>query len=211
VAVELGGGIGGIGGIVDKKGRLGEWRARQVELGRCGIARRKRELIFRYVMKQQMGLRQTGVGFGGSLAFAVAAGLLVGGCATAALYPPPTTGQVAAVESAVAVAKQNDTAHDTNAARHLLWAEQQLAQAKQRAAVQNNRGAALMLARASADADLSQVLSRKARVEADAAEAERVLEETRSADTVKPSSEEQSPAPAPSAPSAPPAPPAPKP
>ena len=142
------------------------------------------------------------MGFGGSLACAVAAGLLIGGCATAALHPPPTTGQMAAVESAVSVAERDGKTADPNAARHQLWATQQLAQAKQRAAVQNNRGAALMLARASADAELSQVLSRKAKAEADAAEAERVLEETRSAESVKPSSQEQqapasTPAPAP--------------
>jgi hypothetical protein len=152
-------------------------------------------------MEQQTGLRQKRVGFGGSLALAVAAGLL-GGCATAALHPPPTAGQFASVESAISVAKQDGKEADPNATRHLLWAEQQLAQARQRASAQNNRGAAFMLARASADAELSQVLSRKAKREADAAEAERVLEELRSAENLKPSSQEQqapasTPAPAP--------------
>jgi hypothetical protein len=146
--------------------------------------------------EQVMELRKKMVGQSGFFAVAAVAGLL-GGCATSGLYPPPTAGQVAATESAVAVAQQDGQQGDTNATRHLRLAEQQLADAKQLATASDNRGAALTLARAQADAELSQVLSRRARNEASAAEAERVLEETRAASGVKPSSQ---PAPAPAGP-----------
>jgi hypothetical protein len=125
------------------------------------------------------GLGLKGVGSGGLLALAAAAGLFVG-CATSALYPPPTAGQIAAAESAVAVARQDGRTGDPDATRHLRWAEQQLAQAKDAAAKQDNRGAALMLARAQADAELSQTLSRKARNEGEAVQAEAMLAEARS-------------------------------
>jgi hypothetical protein len=125
------------------------------------------------------GLGRDRVGSGGLAALAAAAGLMVG-CATSALYPPPTAGQIAAAESAVAVARQDGKPGDPDAARYLRWAEQQLAQAKDAAAKQDNRGAALLLARSQADAELSQTLSRKARNEGEAAEAESMLAEARS-------------------------------
>ncbi len=125
------------------------------------------------------------MGAGGLVAVAAVAGLL-GGCATSSLYPPPTAGQMAAAESAVAVAKQDGQPGDANSARHLRLAEQQLTDAKQLAAVDDNRGASLMLARAQADAELSQVLSRKAKNAASAEEAERVLQEVRGAPGVAP-------------------------
>jgi hypothetical protein len=118
------------------------------------------------------------VGSGGLFAL-LAAGFL-GGCASsAALYPAPTAGQMAAADSAVQVARQDGSTNDVNAARHLRFAEQQLATAKKSAAVEDNRTAALMLARAQADAELALALSRKAKAESDATEAERVLEETK--------------------------------
>ena len=122
--------------------------------------------------------RKNRVGSRGWLAIAAAAGLL-GGCATSALYPPPTAGQLAAAESAIAVAKQDGQQTDANAVRHLRMAEHQLTQARQKASASDNRGAALTLARAQADAELSQALSRQARNAAGAAEAERILEEAR--------------------------------
>lgn len=120
----------------------------------------------------------------GGLFVALVAGVL-GGCASAALYPPPTPGQVAAADSAIMVARQDGSTKDPNAARHLRFAEQQLASAKQAAANQDNRTAALMLARANADAELSLALSKKARAEASATEAERVLSETRGPDSLQ--------------------------
>ena len=140
-------------------------------------------------MKQELGRRQQRAGSGGLLACVAAAGLL-GGCATAALYPPPTPGQIAAAEAAVTVARQEGQLGDPDTARHLRFAEQQLARAQQLAAVQDNRGATFVLARAQADAELSQALSRRAKAQADAAEAERVLEEARSTESVAPSSAE---------------------
>jgi hypothetical protein len=132
---------------------------------------------------EHSGLGQRRVGCGGLLALAAAAGLFVG-CATSALYPPPTAGQMAAAESAIAVARQDGRPGDPDATRHLRWAEQQLAQAKDAAVKQDNRGAALLLARAQADAELSQTLSRKARNEGEATEAERLLAEARSTPAV---------------------------
>jgi hypothetical protein len=114
----------------------------------------------------------------------LAAGFL-GGCAsTAALYPAPTAGQVAAADSAIQVARQDGGSSDANASRHLRFAEQQLATAKKAAAAQDNRTATLMLARAQSDAELSLALSRKAKADNAAAEAERVLERTRNATDV---------------------------
>jgi hypothetical protein len=96
---------------------------------------------------------------------------------------------MASAESAVAVARQDGAPSDINAGRHLRLAEQQLALAKQRAGVQDNRGAALMLARAHADAELSLALSRRAKNTAEATEAEQALEQARSTPGAAPAGE----------------------
>jgi len=112
----------------------------------------------------------------GSLPLALA--VLVG-CATAAPYPPPTTGQVAQVEGALAAARAAGAELDERALRHLRLAEVQLTEAKQYLAVGQNRAATQMLVQAEADADLSKMLERQAEATAEARAAESELRETK--------------------------------
>jgi hypothetical protein len=83
---------------------------------------------------------------------ALAAGLVMGvggfglvGCATqSSLAPPPSAAQVNAAEAAVQVARQGGT--DGSAGQQVRLAEQQLAEARDRTARGDNRGAGLALA-----------------------------------------------------------------
>ena len=82
-------------------------------------------------------------------------------CATANAYPPPAAGQFASVEGSVAQARGTRADTDPASVEHLRLAELQLAQAKQHLAAGDNQGAALLLARADADAELSRMLPAK--------------------------------------------------
>jgi hypothetical protein len=100
-------------------------------------------------------------------------------CATANTYPPPAAGQFASVEGSVAQARATGADTDAAAVEHLRLAELQLAQAKQHLAAGDNQGAALLLARADADAELSRMLRRNAQATAEARTTETELRETR--------------------------------
>ncbi|HEY0712789.1 MAG TPA: hypothetical protein VGF45_08960 [Polyangia bacterium] len=104
------------------------------------------------------------------------------GCATQDLSPPPTAAQVTAAEAAVRVAREAGPA-EGSAGQHLRMAEKQLSESKERARNGNNRAAGLLLARAEADAELSQVLRRREKAIADAEVIEGHLTETKAAAT----------------------------
>ncbi|HEY0705522.1 MAG TPA: hypothetical protein VGG33_01925 [Polyangia bacterium] len=110
-----------------------------------------------------------------ALALAVAAG-----CATQDLSPPPSAAQITAAEAAVKVAREGGPV-EGSAGQHLRMAEKQLADSKERARNGNNRAAGLLLARAEADAELSQVLRRREKAIADAEVIEGHLSETKTA------------------------------
>jgi hypothetical protein len=105
---------------------------------------------------------------------------LATGCATQDLSPPPSPGQVAAAEAAVRVAREGGPTEGV-AGQHLRMAEKQIADSKERARNGNNRAAGLLLARAEADAELSQVLRRREKAVADAEVIEGHLTETKAA------------------------------
>jgi hypothetical protein len=118
----------------------------------------------------------------------LSAGLMVGGlvgCATqSSLTPPPSAAQVNAAETAVKVAREAGT--DGSPGQHVRLAEQQLAEARDRTAHGDNRGAGLALARAEVDAELSQVLRRREKALAEAEVMESQLDETRRAQPADP-------------------------
>ena len=100
-------------------------------------------------------------------------------CATANAYPPPGAGQFASVEGTVAEARARGADTTLPAEQHLRLAEVQLAQAKQHLAAGDNQGAALLLARADADAELSRALQRQTDATTAAVTTEAELQETR--------------------------------
>jgi hypothetical protein len=104
------------------------------------------------------------------------------GCAAArgqASTPVTTAADLAGVESAVERARENGSEPDRAITEHLNMAERALAEAKDRAAAGDHRAARLLLARAQADADLSEALGRRERALADAEALEKQLIETR--------------------------------
>lgn len=140
----------------------------------------------------------------GGLAVASAlAGLMLVGCATGNLAPPPTAAQMAGAERNVKAARDVGANNDPKAAPLLRSAEENLSTAKDRAAAGDNLGATLLLARAEADAELGHMLARQARAKAELALTERQLEETRAS---QPGTPAAAPAAAPGAPLSPPAP-----
>ena len=104
---------------------------------------------------------------------------LFSGCAISRTYPPPTGAQLADAEGRVKAAREGGAAETAQAARHLRMAEQQLALAKEKAAAADNWSASMLLARADADAEVGQMLSRKHRAVHQAAVTEQQLAETR--------------------------------
>ena len=111
---------------------------------------------------------------------------LLSACATTTVYPAPTVGQFAAVDGAVNEARARGVAQDPAAVQHLRLAEMQLAEAKQHIAAGDNRGASLLLARADADAELSQMLQRQTEATAEARTTETELRETQAQTPVQP-------------------------
>jgi hypothetical protein len=92
----------------------------------------------------------------------LAAALVLGvGCASTRTFPPPTSAQLGTAESNVKEARQLGAGEDPAAARNLRLAEQQLELAKERAATNDNRSAAMLLVRADADAEVAAMLARK--------------------------------------------------
>jgi hypothetical protein len=110
----------------------------------------------------------------------VLAGLL-GGCATARSAAPPSAGRVAAAEATVSGARSSGADADPQAGRYLRYAEAELGQAKDRLGQGDNLGAELLLARAEADADVSQLLARQAKATTEATTAEARLRGARTA------------------------------
>jgi hypothetical protein len=109
----------------------------------------------------------------------LAAALALGaGCATRT-FPPPTSAQLGTAESNVKEARELGAAEDPVSARNLRLAERQLALAKERAAENDNLSAAMLLARADADAELAAMLARKAKSVQAAALTERHLAQAR--------------------------------
>jgi Domain of unknown function (DUF4398) len=116
------------------------------------------------------------------------------GCATDGLVPAPAPAQVTAAESAVRSARQVEGHEATGAVgQHLRLAEQALAEAKERTNKGDNRAARLLLARAEADAELSQVIRQREKAIAEAEVLEAQLSETRAA-AAKPGSSATAPA-----------------
>lgn len=128
------------------------------------------------------------------------AGLMLMGCATGNLAPPPTAAQMAGAESNVKAARDVGANNDPKAAPLLRSAEENLSTAKDRAAAGDNLGATLLLARAEADAELGHMLARQSRAKSELALTERQLEETRGSQPSAPA-----PAAAPGTPLSPPA------
>jgi hypothetical protein len=117
-----------------------------------------------------IGLRWTGL----------AAALVLGvGCASTRTFPPPTNAQLGAAETNVKEARALGAADDPAAARNLRLAEQQLVLAKERAATNDNLSAAMLLARADADAEVAALLARRSRSVQAAALTEQHLAEAR--------------------------------
>ena len=104
---------------------------------------------------------------------------LLSGCAINRTYPPPTSNQLGDAESRVKAAREGGATEDAQAARHLRMAEEQLALAKEKAAAGDNWASTMMLARADADAELGQMLSRKRKAVRQAEITEQQLAETR--------------------------------
>jgi hypothetical protein len=121
--------------------------------------------------------------------------LVIGGCATARSYPPPTNTQLASAERSVKAARDAGAASDPAAGRHLRDAERALADAKRAAAAGDNRGAVMGLARAEVDAEYGHALHLQARAARQADLTEQQLAETRAA----PPPRALAPAPAPEA------------
>jgi hypothetical protein len=116
------------------------------------------------------------------MATALLYGAMAAGCAAArgkASAPVTTAADLAGVESAVERARENGSEPDRAITEHLKMAERALADAKDRAAAGDHRAARLLLARAQADADLSEALGRRERALADAEALEKQLIETR--------------------------------
>jgi len=104
--------------------------------------------------------------------------LLGGGCAsTTTTYWTP--GQIAAAENAINTAKAAGADQDAQAERHLRLAEEQLAAARERMSAGATRDAAWLLARAQADAELSQTLQQEAHTAGEAKLTEEQLEQAR--------------------------------
>jgi hypothetical protein len=114
-------------------------------------------------------------------AVVVVALAMVAGCATINNHPPPSADQFAATEKAINTARAGGADRDARAARHLQLAEEQLAAARDRVQAGDNRGGQMLLARAEADAELSQVMRQRSRAEVDATTTEGLLRETRAA------------------------------
>jgi hypothetical protein len=93
--------------------------------------------------------------------------------------PPPTAQQLGSAESNVKAARAAGAAGDPAAARHLRLAEEQLSLAKERAATGDNLSAAMLLARADADAEVGHMLARKAKETRAAAMTEQHLAQAR--------------------------------
>jgi hypothetical protein len=110
----------------------------------------------------------------------LAAALALGaGCASTRTFPPPTSAQLGTAESNVKAARELGAAEDPAAARNLRLAEQQLALAKERASENDNLSAAMLLARADADAEMAAMLARKSKSVQAAALTEQHLAEAR--------------------------------
>jgi len=103
--------------------------------------------------------------------------LLVGCASTTTTYW--TAGQIAAAQNAVNNARAAGADRDPQAARHLRLAEDQLAAARERMNTDETRDAAWLLARAQADAELSQALQQEANVSAQAKLTEQQVEQAR--------------------------------
>jgi hypothetical protein len=116
-----------------------------------------------------------------SVAIAIAAvGFAGAGCATSESEAPgPSAADVSNAERVVAAARQSSTGDDGAIRQHLQMAERELGEAKQRLARKQNRGAALSLARAEADGELSRTLQGRERAIADAEALEKQLDETK--------------------------------
>jgi hypothetical protein len=125
---------------------------------------------------------------------AVALVTLVSGCASINSYQPPSTEQIAAAEAAVDAARKAGAVRSDLAVRQLREAEEQLATGKQAVQAGDNRTAVWSLAKAEADAELSQCASRQARQEAEAQKLEGQLAETRAETARKAAAPQQTPA-----------------
>src|SRR4051812_11473635 len=123
-----------------------------------------------------------------------ASALLVHGCATASYQarPPqpaaPSPNRVAAAEAAVDAARRNGATQFAASAQHLHVAEAELTAGKQALQAQDGERAGWALARAEADADLSQAAARQARQESDARAVEGQLAAARAGRPQAPSS-----------------------
>src|SRR5438045_953513 len=85
------------------------------------------------------------------------------GCASPYAYTRPAPAQVASAEDAVNAARTQGADRDEHAAPFLTAAERELAMGKQSLANGDNRNATLLLARASADGELSHALVERTR------------------------------------------------
>lgn len=99
------------------------------------------------------------------LAAALAAGLVACGS-----YPAPTE-RLASSQAALRVAQEVNATANPQAALHLKLAQEQLEQAKQMMADNNNKRAEYVLMRAEADAELAEALAREATLKAQAQQA----------------------------------------
>jgi len=133
-----------------------------------------------------LAMKQTSRVRRGVLVTGLAMGGLVGCATQASLAPPPSAAQVNTAETAVKVAREGG--RDGSAGKHVQLAERQLAEARERMASGDNRGAGLALARAEVDAELSQVLRKREKALADAELIEGQLADTRRAQPADPTS-----------------------
>ncbi|MFO0672489.1 MAG: DUF4398 domain-containing protein [Polyangiaceae bacterium] len=100
-----------------------------------------------------------------TIALALSLGLVACGS-----YPSPTE-RMASSQAALRVAQEVNAASNPQAALHLKLAQEQLEQAKQMMAENNNRRAEYVLMRAEVDAELAEALAREAQLKAQAAQA----------------------------------------
>lgn len=93
------------------------------------------------------------------------------GLAACGSYPAPTE-RLASSQAALRVAQEFNATADPQAALHLKLAQEQLEQAKQMLADDNNKRAEYVLMRAEADAELAEALARESQLKAQAQQAQ---------------------------------------
>jgi hypothetical protein len=122
------------------------------------------------------------------------------GCAGVNAYQPPTTGEIAAAEESVQVAKRNGAGRGEPSAKYVRVAEEQLANGQQEMQAGDNRNAVWSFARSAADAELAVALNRQMREDANARKLEGQLAETRREMVRRPPMTSPAPEPTPSVP-----------